>query len=254
MAKKKKGIKPGDLIIFGIVMLFGFFPLGILMIILGIIWAMSSGDKQQKKHTDNQQTAIPIEILLSKTDTDTTGQSAGTSAAYTPPIQEKTDKKMYTAADTDKYTHQEKTAPPRQEEYVYTTSHTESEARDRRKKAFIGIISQHTDNVGEAIGLLRLSRKLAGIKKVVIDVSVDKDAEIMGIREKDGHIRVKTTSVKQAIDFLRKAYAQWGLKGITLHIYLKNTDTPKVETLLEIAKSTYRASEGQGGEEHVLTV
>ncbi len=251
MTKKKKGIKPGDLIIFGIVLLFGYFPLGIIVIILGIIWAMVENNK---KTSDNKIFSKSQPLSVEMLSQDTNIYDKVSTQSYMPPIQEKVADDGYIATDTYDTNAKYETSQMESKEYVYTVSHTENDARDRRTKTFTGIISQHTDNVGEAIGLLRLSHKLAGVKNVVIDVSVDKNAEIMGIREKDGHIRVKTTSVKQAIAFLRRAYAQWGLKGITLHIYLKNTDTPKVETLLEIAKSTYRASEGQGGEGHVLAI
>ncbi|NOZ92967.1 hypothetical protein GM182_00080 [bacterium 3DAC] len=247
MARKKKGIKPGDLIIFGIVMLFGFLPLGLLMIILGIIWAISESKKKTANHrisTTSHSSSIDKLFKNPNTYNKQTQE-------YQPPIQEKVEDMSYTHKEYTSYTDRQQTP---QEEYTYTSSHTEAEARDRRKTAFSGILYLQTDNIGNAIGLMRLARKLAGIKKIVIEVSVDKGAEIMGVKEKDGHIRIKTTSVKDAIDFLRKAYAQWGLKGITLHIYLKKIDTPEVETLLEIAQSTYGASKGEGGGKHVLTV
>ncbi len=138
--------------------------------------------------------------------------------------------------------------------YTYSTSHTEKEIKTRRGQTFSGIIHLETADIGEAIGLIRITEKLAGIKKITIKATLTGDITILGIPSKNKVFRAKTSGGKKAITLIRKLYATNMLKNISLSIEIKNKNSQYIDTLREIAEETYKAVWKMGGEKDVLTV
>ena len=138
--------------------------------------------------------------------------------------------------------------------YTYNTSHTENEVKSRRRGIFSGTIHLHTTDIGDAIGLIRITSKLAGIKKLTIQATLTGDITILGIHSKNKVFRAKTRSIKKAITFIRKLYASDMLKDLSVDIEIENRNSPHIDTLREIAEETYHAVWGTGGEKDVLAV
>ncbi len=124
--------------------------------------------------------------------------------------------------------------------YSYTTSHTENEITQRRAKNYTGTVYLQTEDIASVIGLIRLSRKLAGIKNISLTLKIPAGTKFLNFQS-DGSITINTHYPKEAISFIRKAYADNILKDITLKISLKHKEGQKVETLKEIAQNLYLA-------------
>ncbi len=138
--------------------------------------------------------------------------------------------------------------------YIYSTSHTENEVKSRRRGIFSGTIHLHTTDIGDAIGLIRITSKLAGIKKITIQATLTGDITILGIPSKDKVFRAKTRSIKKAITLIRKLYAADMLKALSMDIEIEKVGSPHIDTLREIAEETYHAVWEMGGEKDVFAV
>ncbi len=138
--------------------------------------------------------------------------------------------------------------------YTYSTSHTEKEVKTRREQTFSGTIYLETEDIADAIGLIRITEKLAGIKKITIKATLNGDITVLGISSRNGTLMMNTTRGKKAITFIRKLYATDMLKNLSLSIEIEKKNSPHIDTLREIAENTYRALWKTGGEKDVLTV
>jgi hypothetical protein len=235
MAKKKRSTGE-NLIILSFILLFILPPVGILLLIIGIIWASAEAGKKKQPHIrdgKDDNTISTYEVYTENT-----------------PIPTQEDKD---SAKSEEYGNSAEPENKVSEAYEYHTAHTGDDVRRKRENAFSGIITLNTKDIGEAIGLIRLCGKLAYIKNIHITGHVGEGVNIMNKVSRGGKIHITISSVKKAVTFIRKLYMEKTYGGLSLSIHLKHyKDEKNLPVLLEIAKDFYHAT--IGGEKDVLPV